>query len=319
MICIGGTGGESRDHIGRFMNEPIELDITPHDLEALQARMHSWLPFVTTGLDIEDPYDLIEYAYSAQYTDFDLQAMLDRNLVSCVCRLARGDSVPRDAGAAETFRVAAACMVYLITGNATCDATMAMHELADQQGSRAANNDLFAFRIADHIPYQTYLNVALGRNLNIPSSARQHALQLVLPRYRDLPEHDFSTKLQIITRHQICLTKICLIEKSGGSGREKLLRYLDWTISEAFSNAAAISFARIFFAKNRPSGMIRWIDGRSVAGCLRGIRNAAWDLAYMSDWGRRVGQENERLGFILCSRDALLTRIIHEAPPIRPE
>jgi len=268
--------------------------------------MTQWSPFVTTGLDIDDPYSLVEYANNAQHGDCAIQCLFDRNLISSVCHLSKGDSIPNDEGSAATYRMAAGCMAYMIVANATIDPAIAEHEFADSTGARAANHELFLFRIADHIHPRPYVEIALGLSDKIPRDHLQNTISFLLQNRRPGPEHDLDRKLEHHTLHRMCLTKLVLIAKGHGSPTEKMISFLRWSFREALSNAAAITFAKIFLGRNRPAGMIKGIDAEDPNRCLRGIRNAAWDLVYLSDWGRTVEQDDELKAFLLCSGDAAL-------------
>ena len=281
--------------------------------------MTRWDPFVTTGLEIDDPYSLFEYAQNSQYGDCELRAVLDRNLISCVCRLARGEPIPEDSGSAETYRVAAACMAYLIVADALIDPSISIHELADSRGSEKANRELFAFRIADCLHPRPYCEIALGRATRLPQAACQDALSSVLSRSRSDPEHDLSTQLSNLTKHQASLTKLVVLSKAQCSPLQKMIEFLRWSFEEAFLNAPAITFAKMFLGRKRPRGMIRGVDGSSIVACVRGIRNAAWDLVYLSDWSRNIGQENERLAWILCSRDVTLVDLGRDLCALRTD
>jgi hypothetical protein len=86
-------------------------------------------------------------------------------------------------------------------------------------------------------------------------------------------------------------------------------RYLQWCYDDAFFNAAAQTFALVFFGRNRPGGMLKGINSESFNVCVRGIRNAAWDLVYLSDWARHARANDPRIAWLFCTRDVALLEI----------
>lgn len=300
--------------------EAISLPIPPNDFGLLQQLVRTWNPFLTTGLDAEDPYSLFDHVLAGNDSDFEIRAVFDRNLISCVNRLARGLPMPSNPTSAETYRVAAGCMAYFIFGRALVDPSPAIHEFADARGSDEANREVRAFRVADHLDPRAYVAIALGRSDRIAPDTLNIAHDLVNEKWKVEPAYDFSKPLKDLSKHRASLTKIALLEREPGRRRDKVQKYLQWCYEDAFFTAPAYPFALIYFGERRQKGMLKGINSSSLSSCLRGIRNAAWDLVYLSYWARNAKIDNPTTAWLFCSRDVALLEIARSlAAPRDPE
>ena len=55
--------------------------------------------------------------------------------------------------------------------------------------------------------------------------------------------------------------------------------------------------------------MLKGVGSGSLEASIRGIRNAAWDLVYLSYWARKATANDPRVGWVFCSRDGALMEI----------
>src|SRR5258705_1865660 len=92
------------------------IPINPDDVPALESLLAAADPFVTSMIDASSPYRLTDYLQHSQLGAEELCALLDRNLVSRAIGLARGQIVDHSRPDSASYRVAAGCMAFLITG-----------------------------------------------------------------------------------------------------------------------------------------------------------------------------------------------------------
>ncbi len=76
--------------------------------------------------------------------------------------------------------------------------------------------------------------------------------------------------------------------------------------TDSFLNAVASVFNLVFFSPKRYSKMIKGINSESADKFKNGLKNAAWDLVYISHWGRNCKEANENTLWLLCSNDLAL-------------
>jgi hypothetical protein len=290
------------------LSTAVWIPLTPDDVPKLEALLRSKDPFVTSTIDTKDPYSLINYIQHSIYSNLDLAAILDRNLVSRVASLAAGRHVDHLHPTANTDRVAAACMAFLITADVMAEPNISLYELAETVAACDGKEDLLSFRIADHLHPQSYLEVALGRAPGIHPDLIEEARTLV--ESRDRPSVELEMPLQHWRRHRCALTQIALLERSSLEGRAVFERLIEWSVSPGFFDGVAIAFAAKLFGRSNLRGkLLKSVQSTNVEKCLDGIRNAAWDLTYISHWAKQSIKDEGRRIWILCSNDRVLRSI----------
>ena len=82
------------------------------------------------------------------------------------------------------------------------------------------------------------------------------------------------------------------------------------TQEEALFNAVASVFATIFLSPNPPEGkMIEGIGSSDNLKFLHGIQKAAWDMTYITYWGKSIRMSQPTTTWLLCSNDKAMKRI----------
>ncbi len=289
------------------LQDRIWIPIDPSDVPLLEELLRKANPLLATSLDLEDPYSLEPWLVNRVEDAIQVRVHLDRNLISRIVSLARGEPVRQPDE--EVFRLAAACMAFLITGGAMIEPSTALYEHAASAGSEASNVQLRDFRVADHIHPQAYLDVALGRQNDIPEWVLTRARDLVDSRPQSDPPVNFEMPLRHRRRHLLILTKIAVLERGPGSRMDKMRRLLEWMATDAYFQALPTLFAYIYFGKSRPKRLLKGVHSGSIVKCKAGLNNAAWDLAYLSYWADEAKQSDPGRLSVLCSGDRALLDI----------
>ena len=285
-------------------DEIVWIPIGTEDVPRLETILSERDPFVATTLDAKDPYRLAAYIQNAEYGDLGVCALLDRNLVSRVVGLVGGQSVDHGSPEAETYRLAAACMAFLITARVEIEPNVAMHEFAAFEETEV-QDQIRRWRVADHVHPQAYLNLALRRDQELDSSALNHAQELVAGRPKEsLPR----TQLRHYRRHYAALLQVAFLERSAMAPEEKLRRVIEWSRDVGFFDGLAIGFAIVFFGRNRSGRMLKGVRSADGARCLEGVRNAAWDLTYLSYWVKYAQEQKSRI-WIFATGDRVLASL----------
>jgi hypothetical protein len=295
-----------KDHArGRRLSQRVWVPIDPDDVPALERMLAAADPFVTNALDTKYPYRLVDYVHHSRVSRRKLFALLDRNLTSRAARLASGVAV--SPSGADSDRVAAACMAFLITGGFLIEPGISLYELARSTGGALASEELHAFRIADHVHPQAYLDIALGRARSIPMGNLREASSLVAVRgERAAP--DLAAPLRMWRRHKCAMAQIALLERERISAAEKLRGFIEWSGGEGFFDGIAIAFALLYFGTERRSGMLRGVNSADSATWKSTIDNAAWDLSYVSYWIDQCKRSRSGI-WMIATHDRALTRI----------
>ena len=290
----------------RWIEERVWIPIDPADVATLEAQLSAADPFVTSTIDTEFPYRIGDYIQHTRYGSEEVLALLDRNLISRAAGLASGHVVEAARSDSDSYRIAAACMAFLITADVQIEPNISLYELATCIDPREATDQLNAMRIADHIHPQAYLDVAISRAATIPPEVIAAAQRAATARAPE-PIADFEMPLRHWRRHRCALAQVALLQRSDSLALSKMHQLIEWSATEGFFDAVAVCFAAILYGRRGPGGLLRSIRSPSLSRCLASINNAAWDLTYVSHW-IRYSQEPKRI-WIFCTNDRMLARL----------
>ncbi len=227
----------------------------------------------------------------------------DRNLVSRMAAIAEGRArYPLD----KTSQLAADLMAYCQCMNLNYDPAIAFHELAHKDGNDEANRELSWFRASDDARALAWVNISRGRAESL--GLLHHPALLI--------NHNLAAPLARWERNYIVALKIAELELSDRNPVERLLTLLDWMLADFFLAGPAAIFASMYFspnaAKKRLMKSLRSADREKA---IDGIRNAAWDMTYLSEFARRIEKEAAGPGrFIFATADRGLADIAKLIP-----
>jgi hypothetical protein len=236
----------------------------------------------------------------AEATSLRTILLPDRNVVSRMAQLGQGRTVTGD----EQLRLAAALLGFCQCFDVEIEPSIAYHELAHKQGNVSAWDELPAFRLADSAHAQETLNVALGRSTVL--------------RTRGTPPHahfagDLALPLRKWRRNYVIAHKIVELEFTALKPLQRALQLLDWMTNDFLFGGPAALTAFVYLAPNSPPKKKVFKDLRSPnrEAAVAGVRNAAWDMAHLSDFIFRVNAEGEsgRTRYIFASFDKFLRLI----------
>ncbi len=287
----------------------IWIPLTPEDVSRLECLLTETNPFVTSAIDTAYPYRLTDYLNHSINSGIPVYALFDRNLMSRVVQLARGQHVDHSATSSSTDRVASACMAFLITAKVQIEPNISLYELVESQKNSNAKEELTGFWIADHIHPQAYLEVALCRAPGIHPDLIDKAKSTVESRLEAPAEINFAMPLRHWRRHRCILTKIVHLERSDLSGEEKLHKLIAWSVNPGYFDAIALSFAILLFGRNTLGKMLKFARSNNLERCFSGIRNAAWDLTYISHWASEACKSEDERIWIFCTNDRVCAEL----------
>jgi hypothetical protein len=139
-----------------------------------------------------------------------------------------------------------------------------------------------------------------------------------LPTFSDeSSEIDFEIRLKRWSRNYIILLKLAEVELSGLDRTRQIIELARWMHQDFIVGGPALLFAIHYLAPNSErSGLLKHLRSADRERALRGIRNASWDLTFLSDWIRRGGeQEQTNTLTLLCSLDRKLLSLARMLAP----
>ncbi|MEH6678177.1 hypothetical protein [Phenylobacterium sp.] len=228
---------------------------------------------------------------------WNLVVMADRNFISRLaqaCRLGAGTE-PDDAQL-SAVRLMAFCKAM----DLDIDPSISFHELAQVQGKTAALDELAWFRAADRGgDAQAWIDFAFGRT---------SALTVAGPAPRETA--DLARPLRRWRRNYVAALKIAGLELDDLKPAARFERLIDWMYEDFQLCGPAALFAAVYFSGRRPSKMMKGLRGNDRTKALAGVRNAAWDITYLSYFADAVqASEARHVRTILATRDDALAAI----------
>lgn len=276
----------------------MDPDFPLEDVEEIGRRLVAggslipgWIPPSAGLLDIK------ALLVSEHIDGFEIVVLPDRNVASRMARIAReGEPRLRD----PATDVAILLMAFAQATNIDIDPGVAFHELAHHTGGGGALDELTWFRTADSANVMQWIDLALGRCASVDLGAAAPP-----------EEHDVSAPPARWERNYIVALKIYELELLGGSPVKRIETLLDWMVEDFILAGPAVLYAaRAFATLDRRSGMMKGIRSADREKTLKGVKNAAWDITYLSEFVRRIPiGEAEKRRYILATADRALADV----------
>lgn len=255
--------------------------------------------FIPPEVGLYDVYGQI-YHHFAQNGQSVL--LPDRNIVTRLAKLARGEPVSVTDGSQE--RMASGILAFAQCFDYLVDPSIAAHELASTQGNLAALDEIGWFRCADNIHPKEWIDIALGRADRIASAGNP-----VVPQDMDLAK-----PLARWRRNYVVGLKIAELElHSVQAPVEKVSSLLDWMCKDFLVAGPSMMLACLYFAPRSPprERLMKKLRSPDRSRAIDGIRNAAWDITYVSHFTRLINDNGGKVDrrYILASLDSGFRRV----------
>lgn len=233
---------------------------------------------------------------SSEMEGFSTTLIPDRNIASRMARIASHG----EPGPGPIAQVAVELMAYAQAMNIDIDPKIAFHELAHRGGNAVAWEELRWFRSADRGNARPWIDLALGRcstvKLGQPEGVEQPDLAQPVERWR---------------RNYVAALKIAELSRTALNPVARVISLLDWMIDDFILAGPAFAYAARYFATHESrGGMIKFLRSPDRERAISGIRNAAWDITYLSEFVRLISKgEPEGKRYILATRDTALAEV----------
>ena len=289
--------------------QAIWIALNPADVPALEALLSNADPFVASTIATDAPYRLADYVIHSRVAPSRLCALLDRNLIARATGLACGQVVDHERPDSDSYRVAAACMAFLLASEVLIEPNISLYELSQSIGREEVPEHLLLWRVADHIHPQAYLEIALRRANAIDPDVLREARRDAAP----IPERSLQRSLELPLshwrRHRCAVSQVALLERGDETPSSKMHSMIDWSVDVGFFDGIALAFAAMLFGSSQPGPLLRGVQSPSWERCIASIDNAAWDLTYVSYWMRSAKEDEGSRLWIFCTNDRTLARV----------
>ncbi|MBU2071702.1 MAG: hypothetical protein KKE72_05095 [Gammaproteobacteria bacterium] len=231
------------------------------------------------------------FLFGSYFEDLNIILLPDRNIVSRIVQIAKGEASNHERMIASAVLAFSQCLDILI------EPSIAYHELAPNQGNKAAHEELQWFRAADDSDASHWINIGLGRTDRIFCDIQVKDTEMV----------NLERPLERWKRNYIVALKIADFELTHMKPVDKVLRLLEWMFEDFILAGPGIILACVYFAPNSPprAGLFKSLRSSNRARAIAGVRNAAWDLTHLSDFVLRSNSaSNGNTRYIFASLDA---------------
>ena len=192
-------------------------------------------------------------------------------------------------------------MAFAQATNIDIEPALAFQELAQVMGDEVANDELRWFRVADQGRAKAWIDLAVGRSDALPPLEAGPREQLQLAR----PPHRWRCNYAV-------MLKAASLELNPTIS--PLLRFeklVEWMVDDFILAGPAAIFSAMFFSdRARRGGLVKGVRSPDRTKALSGIKNAAWDVTYLSELTRRaMPQSYEEARCIFASADRALAEL----------
>lgn len=291
------------------MLEAYYLPIDPEDLAQIVDLLRSHAVFAPSFVPTEDEdvYHPLTYRRQERHHSTPTTLLPDRNVFTRW--LALVDQIQPSI----QHRVSAAIMVFAQCSDILIEPNLALYEAAMTAGSKAANEELRRFRIAENLQPNCWADIALGRIENLVLSDNN------LPAESESSPIDFEMPLRRWRRNYMILLKLAELDLKGADRATQITELIRWMYEDFIISGPALIFAIYYLAPHsQRRGLLKNLRSDNRERALNGIRNAAWDVTFLSDWISRTSkQKTESMLTVLCSLDRSLLRLANMLAPRR--
>lgn len=286
-----------------------QLPVGRADLEAVRQMVAENDLLVPGNFRMDDPTDVLAYLQAAFLHKTEFRILFDRNLVTRLVGLVRGDPLPSDPASARIVRLSAAAIALCIMAEIEVEPGMALYEGAATHGHERAAAEHLLFRLADNVHPACYVDIALGRSSTLPIDHLEELRQDIAASGPGARESNFARMLTVWKINYLFLLKAVELRRDSRSAFEAARRLIEWEANDSFYNASASIFCLGALGPQPPAAaMIKNALSANPQQLSAGLRNATWDATLVSQWGKWL-REPDSPSWLLSTGDKGLRAI----------
>jgi hypothetical protein len=284
----------TQENISYFLQLPEDFPLT--DLRKIAQNLSDEDVFLPAYIAPEiGLYEVEGYFYGADIEKLSYRIFPDRNLISRIVSIARGNPTNQHSKLAANVMAFAQCL------DIQFEPSISFHEYATSAGNESAMDELKYFRLADKPAPSIWIDLALGRK----------DIHIFDGELTALPALDLSMPLTRWKRNYVACLKVAELELNGDKPITKMLKLLEWMFNDFILAGPAMCFAALYFSDQFPrGGMLKSLRSQNRQTAQLGVENAAWDITYLSDCVLKANAaSNLNMRFIFATNDKALRRV----------
>lgn len=269
------------------------------DIPRIEAILKNRKVIVAAKPEFPPLHSFMTYMSAIFIDGINIIALIDRNILSALVAIAKGDVININD---PTYQSISALMCFLLSFDIQIEPAIALYEYGSFHSHSKAVSDLRYFRVADHLHPKQYADIALGRR-NRASDEEIELAETFADKFALDEENSFARLLRPFKINYLYALKIANLARMSLQPMERLQQFYMWMLNETVISAVATSFATIYFGPHDKRPLIKRINSRYSDKLLDGIKNATWDMCYLSHWGKMVTSSDSNKANLLCSCD----------------
>lgn len=269
------------------------LPVSPDDLAGIEQIVRNYELLIPGNFRMDDATRVMAFLEVAFIHKHSFRVLFDRNLVTRLAGLIRGDPMPKDPASAKVVRLTAACIAFCILAEIEVEPGMAIYEGAATHGHAGAEAEIRLFHIANNLHPMCYVDIALGRADQLPTEHIEELKDDPEIAIQESSETNFSKRLTLWNLCYLHVLKAVALRRATKSNLSAAINFIEWQEQEAFFNASASLFCLAAMGHRPPARkMIKNIGSLNTEELRKGIYNATWDITLLSQWGKWLRDEH---------------------------
>jgi len=269
------------------------------DIPRIEAILKNRKLIVAANPEFPPLHSFMTYMSAIFIDAINIKALIDRNILSTLVAIAKGDIININD---PTYQSISALMCFLLSFDIQIEPAIAIYEYGSFHSHSKAVSDLKYFRVADHLHPKQYADIALGRR-NRASDEELELAGTFADKFVLDEEKSFTRLLRPFKINYLYALKIANLARMSLQPIERLQQFYKWMLNEAVLSAVATTFATIYFGPHDKRPLIKRINSQCSDKLLKGIKNATWDMSYLSHWGKMVASSDSNKASLFCSCD----------------
>jgi hypothetical protein len=276
-------------------------DFPLEDRQILEKQLEEWDILIPGFVPPEPGILSMEAQCIAERDGVNILVLADRNLVTRWASIAEhGVKAPMDVPTQKATYL----MAFAQTANWKLEPSVSYHELASGVCNENALKELSWFRAADRSQRSGWIDIALGRTINLPDAlpVTEEPTNLAFP--LDRWRMNYVVALKIAELELTYLTRL-----------ERMYELLRWMEEDfIFAGPAFFYAAKYFSPRASKKGMMKKLRAKKRDEALKGAKNEAWDITYLGEFIRSVRElVDDKTQYVFATADqnlAMLAKLL---------
>lgn len=240
----------------------------------------------------------------------DVMIIADKNLVSPVCEMVKHGSLK------DVLRMRKTAMFVLwgnyLNARTTCGLGLLENDTAGLSTVTGETTRKLFLHGINNVPSQIWKNIAFGYISEIPKEFLYTSEDEVVEEETYICNDD----LLLLCNEDATIKLVQLIRTKNVSGVDKFITFMNWYADNMDVAESVIVYAALVFCNAQNISKPKFCDSKNYDKVVKGIKNQAWDLTYITQWSTMYYNETDQKKFLFATDDITQKFIVANILPI---